>query len=325
MIAPAPAAARLWLGAQWAGVAITLALLGGLVMRPEGSLNILWNVLIPLVPASLLVAPMLWRNVCPLATLNLVSNRAGRSGKLGNGWLPRAGLIGMVLLVVLVPARRFVFNADGTILAVTIGAVAVLALGLGFFFDAKAGFCNSICPVLPVERLYGQSPLVRLSNPRCTPCTMCTSKGCIDLAPHHSIELTLGETRRSTRWLLNGYGAFAAAFPGFIIGYGTLTDGPLSTAASVYTHIALWCLGSYLVVAALMLVLRLSSAVAMVLLGTVAAGLYYWYAAAAITAAFELPSTGMLAMRVAAFALVALWAMKALPRALSSVHGSIGH
>jgi len=325
VIAPTPTAARLWIAAQWAGVVLTLALLAGLVVRPELSLNILWNILIPLVPASLLVAPTLWRNVCPLATLNLVSNRAGSVGKLGNGWLPRAGLIGMLLLAVLVPARRFVFNADGTILAVTIAAVAVLALGSGLLFDAKAGFCNSICPVLPVERLYGQSPLVRLSNPRCTPCTMCTSKGCIDLAPHHSIALTLGEARGSSRWLLQGYGAFAAAFPGFIIGYGTLANGPLSAAGGVYLHIAMWCLGSYLVVAALAMVLRLSSAVAMVVLAAAAAGLYYWYAATAISAAFDLPFEGMLAIRVVAFALVSVWAMKAMPRALHPASGPVAH
>ena len=319
MITPTPTSAKLWLAAQWAGVVITLVLLAGLVVRPEQSLNILWNLLIPLVPASLLVAPMLWRNVCPLATLNLVSNRSGSTAKLSNGWLPRAGLVGMLLLVLLVPARRFVFNTDGTILAITIAAVAVLALCMGLFFDAKAGFCNSICPVLPVERLYGQNPLLRLSNPRCTPCTMCTSKGCIDLAPQQSIAATLGAARGSSHWLLGGYGVFAAAFPGFIVGYGTLVDGPLNSAGSVYLHILLWCLGSYLVVAAATVALRLSAAVAMVVLGTAAAGLYYWYAAATITAAFDLPSVGALVIRVVALALVAVWAMKALPRALQTV------
>ena len=324
MIAPTSTAARLWFVAQWAGVVITLVLLAGLVVRPQTSLDILWNVLIPLVPASLLVTPLLWRNVCPLATLNLVSKRFGAARKLPDGWLLPAGAVGILLLVVLVPARRFVFNTDGTLLAVTIAAVAVLALVLGALFDAKAGFCNSICPVLPVERLYGQSPLLRLSNPRCAPCTMCTSRGCIDLAPGHSIPHTLGEARRSSGWLLSGYGAFAAAFPGFILGYGTLADGPLSTAAGVYLHIAMWCLGSYLVVAALTLVLRLSSAVALVAIGAAAAGLYYWFAAAAIGAAFELPAS-VPVIRTMAFVLVAVWAMKALPETRRAVAASAGH
>lgn len=302
---------------------ITLGLLAGLILRPELSLDILWNLLIPLVPASLLVTPMLWRNVCPLATLNSVLNRGAGARKLGNGLLAPAGVVGMLLLVVLVSARRFLFNTDGTVLAVTITAVALLAVGLGAVFDAKAGFCNSICPVLPVERLYGQSPLVRLSNPRCTPCTMCTAKGCIDLAPQHSIQQTLGDERVSARWLLSSYGVFAAAFPGFIIGYGRLTDGPLSTAGEVYLHMAMWLLASYLVTAAFALVLRLSSGVAMVLLGAVAAGLYYWYAAATITAAFNLPAGSMLAIRGVAWALVAFWLTRALTGARHAVNGSV--
>lgn len=304
---------RLWLLAQWGGVAITLALLAGLILRPATSLDILWNILIPLVPASLLITPLLWRNVCPLATLNLFGNRTG-GRSLGDGWLSISGAVGILLLVVLVPARRFLFNTDGTLLALTIAAVAALALALGAFFDVKAGFCNSICPVLPVERLYGQRPLLRMGNPRCTPCTQCTHKGCIDLGPERSVPESLGETARSTRWLRTTYGAFAAAFPGFVIGYFTLTDGPLSTAADVYVHVALWALGSYAVTAVLTIALKLKSAVVMVLLGGVAAGLYYWYAAATITAAFELPDAGTLAIRVAALALVATWGWKALER-----------
>ena len=60
---------RLWRIAQALGVLGVAILLVGLVVRPAPSLTILWRVLIPLVPATLLVSPLLWRNVCPLATL----------------------------------------------------------------------------------------------------------------------------------------------------------------------------------------------------------------------------------------------------------------
>jgi hypothetical protein len=50
-----------------------MVLLVGLVVESATTLSLLWNLVIPLVPASLLVAPQLWRNVCPLATLNMVS------------------------------------------------------------------------------------------------------------------------------------------------------------------------------------------------------------------------------------------------------------
>ena len=86
----------------------------------------------------------------------------------------------------------------------------------------------------------------------------------------------------------------------------------------------MWCLGSYLVVAALTLVLRLSSAVALVAIGAAAAGLYYWFAAAAIGAAFELPAS-VPVIRTMAFVLVAVWAMKALPETRRAVAASAGH
>jgi hypothetical protein len=290
----------------------TVALLVGLVVRPEISMTILWNVLIPLVPASLLVTPVLWRNICPLATLNVVGNGLLGARRINNGWLLRAGLVGMLLLAVLVPARRFVFNTDGTTLAITIAAVAGLALVLGAFFDAKAGFCNSICPVLPVERLYGQRPLIELSNPRCSTCTLCTAKGCIDLSPPQSIPATLGQARSRATWLLTAYGAFAASFPGFVLGYFTLTDGSWSTAGAVYLHMVLWSVASYAATAVVALTLRLPAASATVLLGAAAAAIYYWYAATAIASALALPDIAALTIRVLAGGLIVFWAYRGL-------------
>jgi hypothetical protein len=289
-----------------------LILLAVLVARPDLGLTILWNVLIPLVPASLLIAPMLWRNVCPLATLNMAPSRIGRGRHISNGAVLRAGSVGIVLLWVLVPARRFLFNTDGPILAATVAAVAVLALAGGYLFDAKAGFCNSICPVLPVERLYGQSPLVDLTNPRCVPCTNCTSRGCIDLSPSHAVPMTLGASRDSARWLLNPYGVFAASFPGFVFGYFTIADGPLSTAGTVYAHIGVRALVSYAAVAALTILFRLGAAQTMIVLGGLAAGLYYWFASPAIVTALELPDVVAHVMRLVTLALVAGWGARAL-------------
>ena len=117
--------AGLWQVAQWAALVATLMLIVGLLTVPERSIAVLWYLLIPLVPASLLVSPALWRNVCPLATLNLLTNRSGGSRVLTTALLPAATTAGIVLLVVLVPARRVVFNVNGAALAATISAVAL--------------------------------------------------------------------------------------------------------------------------------------------------------------------------------------------------------
>ena len=310
---PGPTGMALWKTAQWAGLIATIGLLVGLVTSPDLALTVLWNILIPLVPASLLISPAIWRNVCPLATLNVWSNRSSGGRVLTTALAPGAGLVGILLLALMVPARRFVFNTDGFVLAITVALVAVLALILGGFFQVKAGFCNAICPLLPVERLYGQHPLLNVGNPRCAPCTHCTVKGCIDLAPRKSIAQTLGAARRSHEWLTTGYGGFAAAFPGFVVGYYSTQDGPLAIAGSIYLHVVLWSLASYVATVVVVRALNMTASLAMVLLAGAAVGLYYWYAGSVIATELGLTGTGTAVLRVAGLTLVAYWLFRAAP------------
>lgn len=302
-----PRTAGIWKIAEYLGVVLTLALLAGLLREPEVSLNILWNAVVPLLPAVFLVQPEIWRNACPLATLNVATGRRVGKRTLGPDAARRLGAIGIVLLFVMVPARRFLFNTDGTVLALTIAAVAVLALVMGFLFDMKAGFCNALCPVLPVERLYGQRPLIKAPNAHCAPCTLCTRKGCLDLAPTKSIDQTIGRKTGVHRWLLTPYGVFAAAFPGFIVGYYSTTEVALASAGMVYVQVGLWMLGSYAVIAGLALALRVPGAVATVPIAAVSIGLYYWFAAPVVTEALTLAAWAPSAIRVAALSLVAVW------------------
>jgi hypothetical protein len=155
---------------------------------------------------------------------------------------------------------------------------------------------------------------------------MCTARGCIDLNPSKSVAQTLGSARRSNAWLVTGFGAFAAAFPGFVVGYYTAQDGPLASAGSVYLNVAVWALGSYLVAGLLVWLFRLSATRALILLAAVAAGLYYWFAADTITTAFAIQGTATVAIRVAALALVVFWLWRALPRTnRANSHGAVAH
>lgn len=300
-----------WRLAQFLGVGLTLVLLAGLITAPGPALKILWNAVIPILPAVFLIQPEIWRNTCPLATLNVLSGRRAGSRTLGPDAMRRLGVLGIVLLFTMVPARRFLFNTNGAALAATIVAVALLALALGFFFDMKAGFCNAICPVLPVERLYGQRPLLKVRNAHCRPCTLCTRRGCLDLAPTKSVKQTIGGANDTFRWLLTPYGVFAATFPGFVIGYYTTADIALSAAGSVYLHMGLWMLGSYVVTAATVLAFGISGAAATLPIAALSVGLYYWFAAPVVTEAWELPDWLSGVIRGAAFILVAVWVWRA--------------
>jgi hypothetical protein len=313
---------KTWVAVQVAGVITTVVILVGLLVLPELSLGLLWNVAIPLVPATLLLSPLIWRNACPLATINMLSNRRREPQRASPKWVYGANLFGIALFALLVPARRFLFNTDGVALFATVIAVAILALLLGALFDARAGFCNAICPVLPVERIYGQSPLIDMKRGRCSTCTACINP-CLDLSPERNIhKLTRGRSG-ATGFLTTPTGAFAAALPGFIWGYFALVDGPLATAGTVYATIAAWCVVSYLVTFAVVGLVKPDSTLILRVLGGAAAGIYYWFATPGIAEAIGAPVSVGVALRVLALTLVAVWLRFALaPRMPAAAHSS---
>jgi hypothetical protein len=306
-----------WGGAQATTLAITSGLVGGLVVSPERSLSLLWNVLIPVLPLTFLFGTGIWRSVCPLATLNMLPNPWGGRRRVSALGARRAGGFGIVVLALLVPARRFLFNTDGPALAMVIVAVAAVALLLGFVYDAKAGFCNAICPVLPVERLYGQYPLLKTDNPRCPSCAACTPGTCIDLAPARSLVEAIGRPLDDRRWLQRPLGAFAAAFPGFILGYYTLDDVGIGAAGGVYLHVISFAAGGYVLVALAVRLTGVESRIALPLLAAAASGIYYWFAAPAIVVALHLAPWAATAIRVGTLTLVGVWMSMALPSSAS--------
>jgi nitrite reductase (NADH) large subunit len=303
----------LWRVAQLIGILCTVILIGSLVRWPDPSLNILWNMVVPILPAVFLINPMIWRNVCPLATLNnLTGDRTARAG-LSTSVLVGAWGVGIVLLLTMVPARRFLFNVDGVVLAATIAVVGVLAIGMGVFVARRGGFCNALCPVLPVEKLYGQAPLISVGSARCNDCNLCTAAGCIDLAGRKSARQSVQQGAHVS-WMLNPFGLFAAAFPGFIIGYFATTDGTISSAGAVYGTVAIWAALSLILVLVLVALSRAKPTTVLPLLGGLAAGLYYWFAAPGLATAYYMADSGAIAIRILTIGLVSFWLVRALRR-----------
>ena len=78
-----------------------------LLVDPTDGLKLWWGLLIPGLPLLWLVAPGIWRNVCPLAATNQLPRTAGFSrAKTAPAWFRRAApLIGMGLFVGAVLSR----------------------------------------------------------------------------------------------------------------------------------------------------------------------------------------------------------------------------
>ncbi|MDX2059073.1 MAG: hypothetical protein SFV24_14800 [Gemmatimonadales bacterium] len=312
VVVTVPGQRRLWSAARWAAIGAVPLLLAWLLWRPEAALTTLWYLVVPILPATFFLTPALWRGICPLATLNEWGNRIGRPRPLPTTVATALGVGGLVLFHLMVPARRFLFNEQGPVLAATIAAVGALALLLGALFEVRSAFCNALCPVLPVELLYGQQPLVRVTRGRCATCTTCTPRGCIDLAQSRALPQVLGVSRRSAAWLAHPFGLFWAALPGFIIGYGLLTDGPLASAPTVYLTTLGGSLLSVAVVAVAVLTLRIPTEMALVLVAAAAGMAYYWFAGPTISRELGAGIALSHGIRGLGIGLVAFWLWRSL-------------
>lgn len=204
-----------WRTAQIAVLALGLGIFAALLCFPEIGRHALWDVLITAAPALLVLAPGLWRNICPLGTVAFLPHHLRRSLKrrLPPSWPGRLSLVGVGLLLVLVPARHVLLDPEPRLTAwllIALGAVALLA---GLVFDSKSGWCNSLCPVLPVEKLYGQRPWLTVPNAHCGECRNCTLP-CPDSASESN--LNLASARRSRDL---GVSLTVGGFPGFVWGW----------------------------------------------------------------------------------------------------------
>jgi hypothetical protein len=164
-----------WRWAQVLVFAIGLGLFLSLIFFTEIGLVAFWDVLIPLAPLLFLLCAGAWRNVCPLASVALFPHHFNFSKRrrLSLKWQGRLALGSVVLLFVIVPARHLILNNDAVATAITLAFLGSVALVGGFFFDVKSAWCAGLCPVHPVEKLYGQNVGYTPPNAHCGACHNC--------------------------------------------------------------------------------------------------------------------------------------------------------
>jgi hypothetical protein len=204
-----------WRALQLVFFAVGAFILAALFWSPELGLHLLWNVLIPVAPALLVLAPGLWRNVCPMGTASMLPQhlRLSRGREISTRWQGRLLAGAVLLLIVIVPLRHVVLDHHGLITGAVLLAVALLAGGLGLVFGGRGAWCSGLCPVYPVEMLYGTKPAVTVRNAHCRVCTDCVTP-CRD----SKNALTPGEAAGSGPGRLAA-GVLVGGFPGFIIGW----------------------------------------------------------------------------------------------------------
>src|SRR3954462_9284057 len=278
---------------------VTVAVL--LIAAPATGLFVMWKVIIPTLPFLFLVAPGLWRNLCPLPA----SNQTPPALKLTKtptapNWLKEYGYViafsGFILFVVL---RRFGLDDNGAYSALLLlGAMAAAFTG-GMFFKGKRGWGNHVVPLLPVQRIYGQTPLAMVANAHCQPCVGCV-KNCYDFNPRAAYLADLKDS--DSYW--SGYRRFfVGAFPGLVLSFFAVPAGP---ALQVLGGMALYMAVSIAVFAALLAFVKTSAHTITSLFGAVAFSIFYWFAAAFAPPLIHWAISG------AAIALAATWFTRTL-------------
>ena len=298
----------LWQVLRVGSLALALALARTLWLEPKLGLPIFWGIAIPLLPLVFFLAPGLWRNLCPLAS----SNQLPRWLRLSRGWTHKklwsgaAYPTGLALFFLLVMGRKLFIEQSGPATAALIlGAMAAAFVG-GLFFKGKSGWCSTLCPLLPVQRLYGQTPFVAIANTHCKPCVGCT-KNCYDFSP---LSAALADQYDSSRRYRNYRRFFAGVFPGFVAAYYLVPtdDGLIEMAAQtvVFMIVSLGFLHF-----AETLLSRLVNAVPVVF-AALAFNTYYWFASDSLVRTitklgWPMHEHGAWAIRLLVFALSWIW------------------
>ncbi|WP_199742749.1 FAD-dependent oxidoreductase [Nocardia stercoris] len=275
---------RLWQIARLVSVVAYLAVVVALFVRPAGGLFVFFGIVVPLLPGLFLIAPGLWRNICPLAATNQVPRLFGFTlAKNPPEWLYSRGyLVAITLFFGIAGARLAGLDRVGPAAGVALAGVATAAFTGGFVYKGKSGWCSTVCPLFPLQRAYGQTPFVTVANNHCQPCVGC-AKNCFDFRPRSAYQLDLTDTDR-------GWSAprklFVAALPGFVLGFFTLTGQTGTALPQRYAVLALIMLTAVGLFFAVEAMTAISASLLTSGYAAMALNIFYWFAGVTLAKSF---------------------------------------
>jgi nitrite reductase (NADH) large subunit len=282
-----------------------------LLVAPEDGLFVMWKIVIPFLPLLWMTAPGLWRNLCPLAASNQTPRVLGLTRNLtAPAWLKEYGfVIGVALFVVLASLRKFGLDDSGPTSALLLLGAMTAAFCGGMVFKGKSGWCSTMCPLLPLQRIYGQTPFKVITNSHCQPCVGCV-KNCYDFNPRVAWLADLNDP--DPFW--SGYRRLVVgALPGYALAFFTTGEHPATPAGEIVGRLVLFTLvsaGSFAVLAAFA---KVSVHKLTTLYGAILFSIVYWYGAPLEFQALTgdaAPEPVKWALRASAIALAAAWLLR---------------
>lgn len=203
-----------------------LVLIALLLIDEKLGLMVFWCLAVPVLPAVFVVAPGLWRAVCPMALANqtpqLLNIAKGR--RLSPFLANRSFTIAVALFIAFIVLRRPLLNESGLAVALMLISAGVLAFLGGLQFAGRSGWCGTFCPLGPLQRDYGHAPAVLVPNAFCRECVGCQSK-CYDFSPQATLfnDVHDEDARHSGQRRF-----FMSMMPGVVAGYFLQIDSSVS-------------------------------------------------------------------------------------------------
>lgn len=272
---PALAPAWLWHVARWLTLATTVGLMGLMLLQPGVGLPLFWGMVVPMVPLLLVVAPGVWRQVCPMAFLNQGPRTLGFSLEktLPLRWQKASYGIAVSLFVGAIALRDPLLNHSAVALSILLTSMLVMAFAGGVVFKGRSGWCGTFCPLGPIQRAYGHAPLTVVRNGYCPTCVGC-QQHCYDFSPRTTIFKDLDKAHprhaQMRQWF---FGMLPGLILAFFVASGTSHHGWLRY-EFLLAESALASLGLY---ALLGVVLPLSRYQLSLVFAVVALIAFYWF------------------------------------------------
>lgn len=264
-----------WHIARVMSVACVVIMCTLLFVDPSVGLFLFWGIFIPFLPLLFFIAPGLWRNICPMAAVNQISREINITRGISTPeWFKSYSyLIAVMLAFLIIPARKYLFDYNGGALAFLLIFFMILAFIGGFLFKGKSGWCTSLCPLLPFQRIYGQTPFVNVRNYHCRPCVGCT-ESCYDFNPAISYTAILnGPNKYASAYRK----LFAATLPGLIVAFFTVPSEQIIPISEIYMESAAIISISVACFYFLVSIIKVWESKIAALFGAASLNLFYWF------------------------------------------------
>ncbi len=197
---------------RWIALAVFIAIPIFSLLAEDYAGGVVWTIAIACLPVFIvLVGYHRWRRICPLAFFAQLPVYLKRPGtRRAGSWLEaNYYYVAFAVFFVSLWLRLIATNGDGQAIAAFFILISLAALIFGLRYTGKT-WCNYICPVSFIEKIYTEPHGLRETrNSQCAKCTAC-KKSCPDI----------NEENGYWKDIDSGPKRFAYyAFPGLVFGF----------------------------------------------------------------------------------------------------------